>query len=417
MKQNGDPVKSQFYVIYILLFAFTNITAGQNVIYGLLNAEITLKPISSGFLEEIIWKHNMDKVAEYDQDQQILYFAEYNGRTTLDIKNGYLTIKDLTKKDSGKYSINVQISGKLQTLQSYNLIILEHVPKPTVTCKADDLNATLRCLAQTSYNTQYRWEGPQNQELSGSELPIKREGSQHSEYTCIVSNPVSESRSEVFHAEHCFPSGTNSVPIIVGIVLLISLLFIVVLAIRKYKKKYKKEGNVQKENEADKLLRNEDNTDPENPATKVEKSGQADTMSSAEIDETSIPYAVARLRFVKGEQRDVQQGKPIESRKQPTGKKTKPETNKMGEGSNSGTQTAGDMDASGKGTLKEPEKSGTDTVGDANASGRDTAEDPDAKGGDTPEDPNAKGGDTPEDPNESPDPKVPVGVPPPMDNV
>uniref|UniRef100_A0A674AQC8 Immunoglobulin V-set domain-containing protein n=1 Tax=Salmo trutta TaxID=8032 RepID=A0A674AQC8_SALTR len=67
----------------------------------------------------ILWKHGLNKVAEWDKDFGGLdIYAAFKNRTTLDQTTGELRISGLMKTDSGVYSVefNSKLLNKTYTL-------------------------------------------------------------------------------------------------------------------------------------------------------------------------------------------------------------------------------------------------------------------------------------------------------------
>ena len=63
----------------------------------------------------ILWKHGLNKVAEWDQGfgPDVDYYLTYRNRTELNKETGRLIINNMTKEDSGVYS--VAVNGRLQS--------------------------------------------------------------------------------------------------------------------------------------------------------------------------------------------------------------------------------------------------------------------------------------------------------------
>ncbi|KAG7463646.1 hypothetical protein MATL_G00178790 [Megalops atlanticus] len=106
---------------------------------------------------------------------------------------------------------------------------------------------TLLCAGDLSPVTQYSWEGPDTQNQSGPELRLQREKSSDSVYTCVLNNPVSQSRED-FNVQSCFPPGDDPPPVAAIVVCLLLLLIIIILGLFMYWKKYRKGRTGQREN-------------------------------------------------------------------------------------------------------------------------------------------------------------------------
>uniref|UniRef100_A0A8C9SWN0 Uncharacterized protein n=1 Tax=Scleropages formosus TaxID=113540 RepID=A0A8C9SWN0_SCLFO len=127
----------------------------------ILNGDVTLTPAIRDTCEEILWKHNNDKVIELVRGQGIREFGKLRGRTTLNQETGELRVRNLEKRHSGRYTYFTE--GEMG---------------------------------------QYRWEGPNDFLMSWTEQPIgleiSRDQSSDSAYTCVVKNPVSEKSSLIY---------------------------------------------------------------------------------------------------------------------------------------------------------------------------------------------------------------------------
>lgn len=75
--------------------------------FGLKGQEVSLKPDIKGIFDfEILWKHNGNKVVEFNTKEQH-EFGEFKDRVILVWDSAELTIKDLRKEDSGEYELEV----------------------------------------------------------------------------------------------------------------------------------------------------------------------------------------------------------------------------------------------------------------------------------------------------------------------
>lgn len=57
-----------------------------------------------------MWKFGNNKVAEFDpyfEQTEATYYTIWKGRANLDVKSGNLTISDLTAKDDGEFSVEI----------------------------------------------------------------------------------------------------------------------------------------------------------------------------------------------------------------------------------------------------------------------------------------------------------------------
>ncbi|XP_036401144.1 uncharacterized protein DDB_G0290685-like isoform X2 [Megalops cyprinoides] len=226
----------------ILTFSiFMDFTLGEVApgIYGQVNGNITLKPNAKSRFDEIIWTHNNNLVVEFEKNK-ITEYGQFKERIILNHITGHLTITNLITRDSGEYRADLMSAGVfepfIQTVE-----ILDTLTKPKVTCHVNGTMVTLLCAGDLSPVTQYSWEGPEAQNQSGPELQLQRKESSDSVYTCVLSNPVSQS-SEKFNIQSCFPAGDeedDSVPVVAIVVCLLLLLLLLILGLLfMYRKKY-----------------------------------------------------------------------------------------------------------------------------------------------------------------------------------
>lgn len=83
----------------------------RSVIYGLKGQQGQLDPVVTGKPDEILWKHNGNKVVEFSGTAEHVY-GSYEGRVTLDRLTAQLQISDLGLDDSGKYELEIFSLGK-----------------------------------------------------------------------------------------------------------------------------------------------------------------------------------------------------------------------------------------------------------------------------------------------------------------
>nr|XP_046220038.1 lymphocyte function-associated antigen 3-like [Oncorhynchus gorbuscha] len=248
-------------VILLLVYFLVEVTGEQQ--YGGLGREITLTPKVSGQPEDILWKHNGNKVVEFDRSQNVEY-GRYKGRTILDWDSGALTIKGLTDADSGPYELEAVVKGKLQYSQ-HKVGVIDDVAQPSATCVVDtttpeNMDRTLLCSADLQPLTQFIWRSPEGSESPGPELFIPGGENQDSEnqesiYTCVVKNPVSEKSAE-FTLKNCYTEeGSSSVlAVVLSILLLLVLVAVVAFLLWYYWRKCKKPEAAPRKSEEEKGL-------------------------------------------------------------------------------------------------------------------------------------------------------------------
>ncbi|CAB1328878.1 unnamed protein product, partial [Coregonus sp. 'balchen'] len=242
----------------ILLFLCSVEVTGEQQ-YGGLGGEITLTPKVSGQPEDILWKHNGNKVVEFDGSQNVEY-GRYKGRTVLDWDSGELSIKGLTDADSGPYELEAAVKGKLQYSQ-HEVDVIDDVAQPSVTCVVnittpEKSDRTLLCSADLQPLTKFIWRSPGGSVSPGPELFIAGGENQESVYTCVVKNPVSEKTAE-FTLKDCYAEeGSSSVlAVILSILILLVLVAVLVLLWRWRKGKKPAEAALRKSEEEAVLMK------------------------------------------------------------------------------------------------------------------------------------------------------------------
>uniref|UniRef100_A0A3P9L5T2 Ig-like domain-containing protein n=1 Tax=Oryzias latipes TaxID=8090 RepID=A0A3P9L5T2_ORYLA len=189
--------------------------------------------------DDILWKHNGNKMVEFDGQQQ-KPFNPFIDRITLNWHTAELTIANLKYEDSGDYVVEVFANKKLYPA-SFQLEVIDPVPKPSISCKINaGGNATLTCSAEVKgprTKLEFSWTPPGN-EKSSSKLEIKLADKQDSQvYECKVKTQLSE-ESASFTAKDCYIEETSAGMIagILGGLLLVLLVIVFVFCL--YKKGY-----------------------------------------------------------------------------------------------------------------------------------------------------------------------------------
>ncbi|KAJ8283122.1 hypothetical protein COCON_G00056410 [Conger conger] len=214
------------------------------------NGNFTLQPNVQGPMEEILWWWNGNKVVEFDQ-KGLRDYGKFKGRTILDVTTGALTLTHLRESDSGEYDGELLAKGEL-TYHHQRVTVFDAVDKPTVTCQVNRTSVTLLCSGDDRPATQYRWEGPAIEPQPGPQLKIEAAETSDSVYTCVLNNPVSESRTEL-PVKSCFPAPESSsviIPFVIVLLLLLHLLLIIIIIILGliyYKKCYKEKTGLKGE--------------------------------------------------------------------------------------------------------------------------------------------------------------------------
>ncbi|XP_015255960.1 PREDICTED: signaling lymphocytic activation molecule [Cyprinodon variegatus] len=180
---------------------------------------------------EILWKHDGNKVVEFDGSEQKA-FGSYEHRVTLDWHSADLTISNLRYEDSGLYELETYINNKLDRKQ-YQLEVIDKVAKPEISCKIINATspdksgskATLTCSSK-SHDPQslltFQWSSATNSHHVPEIIISLGDVNDDHIYNCTVSNPLSK-ESAVFQAKDCYPASCSpdrsiylNLPILIG---------------------------------------------------------------------------------------------------------------------------------------------------------------------------------------------------------
>ena len=90
--------------------------------YVLLGQKVHLKPTMPGHSDDILWKHNGNKVVEFNgREEQV--FSHYQSRVTLDWVSAELDITDLRHEDSGNYELETFVNKQMHRFH-YKLLVI-----------------------------------------------------------------------------------------------------------------------------------------------------------------------------------------------------------------------------------------------------------------------------------------------------
>ncbi|CDQ76524.1 unnamed protein product [Oncorhynchus mykiss] len=108
---------------------FVNAAGPSTTRYVITNGNVILNPgIPGGVLQEILWKHGVNKAVEWSTDR-IQEFRDFKGRTSLNTTTGEITIRQLTMQLSGVYEAECVIGKKIQTFQQ-RVEVIDPVSQP-----------------------------------------------------------------------------------------------------------------------------------------------------------------------------------------------------------------------------------------------------------------------------------------------
>ncbi|KAM9342190.1 uncharacterized protein KZ484_014829 isoform 2-T2 [Pholidichthys leucotaenia] len=229
------------------LFLASGLVAGQPTRYALLGTEVHFGTGITQQPDEILWKHNGDKVVDFNGQEEKI-FPPYENRITLDWSSADLNITGLTHEDSGVYTVEVhsQKAGKVLDRRNFKLEVIAKVPKPTISCEVNNSSssekqATLQCSAASSQSPsllKFEWSS-YGKSQPDSKLTIDL-GDEHDEkvYNCTVSNRLTK-ETTAFTAKECYPEGSSSGPVveIIAVVIVLLILFVLSGAVWMYIKK------------------------------------------------------------------------------------------------------------------------------------------------------------------------------------
>ncbi|XP_060896370.1 uncharacterized protein LOC132975673 [Labrus mixtus] len=272
-----------------LLFAALDVSSADNkMAYFKIGGELNLKPDFSDAIRNILWKLKGDLVAEWVKDAVPLdYYGRFEGRTTLDLNTGQLTMKNLSKNDEGLFSF--EINNKIQPV-SYTSKAIEEVPKPTVvtqplTCQSQSQldKCGLSCYGEIKEAgpVTYSWKEGDGvwKEKKESNISItKTDSATIKTFSCMMKNPISEKQSDPknnpFYVEPAVINVPNpNIGLAVGLTLAIAVLAGLGVLGWKNKEKFRTWLPVKQDsNDAERDNVNEPSrpASPRQPATELE---------------------------------------------------------------------------------------------------------------------------------------------------
>nr|XP_043880728.1 myb-like protein X isoform X7 [Solea senegalensis] len=193
-------------------------------------------PEIPGQPDEILWKHNGNKVVEFNGKEEDVY-GKYQRRVILDWVTAELDITDVTSEDSGEYELEAYREKQLYHFR-YELQVIDRVAKPTISCNMSNgssnthgTQATLTCSAEPTHPRsilKYEWQSRGNV-LPGPKLTINLEDEDADQiHTCVVSNPLTNEKA-TFTSKSCYSD--SPVALVASLVTIFIVLVCVVLAI------------------------------------------------------------------------------------------------------------------------------------------------------------------------------------------
>ncbi|XP_029967842.1 myb-like protein V isoform X2 [Salarias fasciatus] len=244
-------VRGHFLAVFVSLL---HLAAAENVKYALLGQAVILNPeIKATGANNILWKHNRDKVVEFNGNEQEVY-PPFKDRITLDWHTAELEITDLRYEDSGDYDLEVFVNKEFKFFP-FKLEVVGKVSKPSISCEIEDTSsdesgnrASLKCSAESSRSEslmkfEWSWRGSM-QPGPNLTIPLGDENDEE-EYNCTVSNPMSR-ETTTFSARNCY-SETNLTGIIVGsVIAVIAVIAVLLLVLRLFWKRRQRQPEPKK---------------------------------------------------------------------------------------------------------------------------------------------------------------------------
>ncbi|KAK2906004.1 hypothetical protein Q8A73_009947 [Channa argus] len=214
----------------VFFIATSSIVSAEPVIYVLKGRPVIVETPVTDPPDEILWKHNGNKVVEYDGKQQYVY-GSYKERVVLDWSSAQLEIQDLTYEDSGEYVLEVFKSTNLRQI-IYKVEVIDNVAKPTISCQMNESSssnthgneATLNCFVESRQPLsllKFEWIIDGNIQ-PGPKLAITLGGAHdNEEYKCRVSNPLS-SEMATFTTKDCYADKPNVAVILIALLIVLA---------------------------------------------------------------------------------------------------------------------------------------------------------------------------------------------------
>uniref|UniRef100_A0AAX7W089 Ig-like domain-containing protein n=1 Tax=Astatotilapia calliptera TaxID=8154 RepID=A0AAX7W089_ASTCA len=213
--------------------------------------KVVLSPGSvSDPITSITWKHGPDIAVEW-YGGDIVPYRDFRGRCEVSTSTGTLTLSNVTVKDSGIYT--AEINNRV--MSPTKITVISAVPKPTVSksCNPEMTICTLTCEASITDDTKpvtYSWMtgDKQTAQPSSNQLTLAKNdtGSVEKSISCQLENPVSSERSDNIIIS--FASGDSLywiIPLVIVLLVLIAavIVFFLCKIYRKREIKTQDEAN------------------------------------------------------------------------------------------------------------------------------------------------------------------------------
>nr|XP_033474286.1 uncharacterized protein LOC117251833 isoform X2 [Epinephelus lanceolatus] len=258
----------RYFLVYLTLTWC--LVAGQSPKYALKGNTIHLEPGVNGQPDGILWKHNGNKVVEFNGNEEHVY-NPYKDRITLDWVSAELNITNLRFEDSGEYELEVDINKGLHR-SVHKLKVIDEVAKPTISCEMIDGSSSnksgkLVCTSEPRRpESLMKFEWSSNGKVQRGPNLLISLGEKHDDevYSCHVSNPLSR-ETATFTAKDCHPDGSSSalIAILVSIILIgLLLVGLSVLFCKRYHKACFTNNDLEKQSPTKKTERSDEQAAP-----------------------------------------------------------------------------------------------------------------------------------------------------------
>lgn len=174
----------------------------------------------SDSVTSVKWSFGNDVICELTNGSSSLTCnGDYENRAELNTTTAILTLKGLTSKDSGVYS--VQVNGEVQLYTTYTLTVVEPVSRPTVLaspdCNANSTTCILTCDVSNPHTVTFYWKLDNLQWMEGKhniQLENDAEIRAVQTFTCrvwnIASNLESDPLPNPFHVQQTAEEDSSS---------------------------------------------------------------------------------------------------------------------------------------------------------------------------------------------------------------
>uniref|UniRef100_A0A7N6BQ02 Ig-like domain-containing protein n=1 Tax=Anabas testudineus TaxID=64144 RepID=A0A7N6BQ02_ANATE len=187
----------------LLLVVVNSALTEDKLIYITEAGNLVLMPPAAStqpVISSIRWKYNGNLLAEMVEGKILLdVYGRFNGRTTLNTTTGCLEVNNMTKDDTGFYSVEINYSG--QSVR-YDVKVINKVPKPVIQVfNSTSDSYRLSCEGNTTEAepVTYSWKTGDG-EWKESEKSITISNTEETQsvetFSCRMKNPVSEEDSE-----------------------------------------------------------------------------------------------------------------------------------------------------------------------------------------------------------------------------